>query len=103
MYSLVFYVPETHLEVVKDAVFAVGGGQIGDYEKCCWQTLGQGQFKPTANATPFIGEAGGDVESVDEYRVEMVLKSELKVQVVTALKSAHPYEEVAYHLISIET
>ncbi|TDP01123.1 NGG1p interacting factor NIF3 [Marinomonas balearica] len=103
MYSLVFYVPETHLEAVKSAVFAAGGGQIGDYEKCCWQTLGRGQFKPSSSANPFIGEAGGDLEYVDEYRVELVLKPEFKAQVVTALKSAHPYEEVAYHLIAVET
>jgi len=68
MYQLVFYVPETHVESVKQAVFNAGGGRIGDYDRCCWQTLGQGQFRPLAGSSPFLGKAGS-VEKVDEYRV----------------------------------
>jgi len=56
MYSLFFYVPETHLETVKAAVFAAGAGTIGDYKHCCWQVLGQGQFQPMAGSQPFIGQ-----------------------------------------------
>ncbi|MBM6552155.1 NGG1p interacting factor NIF3 [Marinomonas ostreistagni] len=102
MYSLVFYVPETHLEEVKEAVFAAGAGRIGDYEACCWQVKGLGQFRPSADANPFIGESG-KLESVAEYRVEMVLLAELKEVVVQALQQSHPYEEVAYHLIAVES
>ncbi|MCO4784908.1 NGG1p interacting factor NIF3 [Marinomonas atlantica] len=101
MYSLVFYVPETHLEQVKEAVFEAGAGKIGDYEACCWQVKGQGQFRPSESATPFIGQVG-QLEEVDEYRVEMVLLETLREGVVSALKLSHPYEEVAYHLIPIE-
>jgi hypothetical protein len=43
--STCFYVPETHIDIVKDAVFAAGAGQIGNYEHCAWQVLGQGQFR----------------------------------------------------------
>ncbi|MFD1381802.1 hypothetical protein ACFQ45_00320 [Rhodanobacter aciditrophus] len=102
MYSLVFYVPETHLESVKTAVFAAGAGAIGDYADCCWQVKGEGQFCPASQANPFIGQAG-QLEKVAEYRVEMVLQDELKSGVVAALKASHPYEEVAYHLIRVET
>lgn len=102
MYSLVFYVPESHLEEVKEALFDVGAGAIGDYEACCWQVKGSGQFRPSASANPFIGQSG-KLERVEEYRVEMVLKASLKEAVVSALKQAHPYEEVAYHLIPIES
>ncbi|OUR73390.1 NGG1p interacting factor NIF3 [Marinomonas sp. 42_23_T18] len=101
MYSLVFYVPESHLESVKEAVFSAGAGAIGDYEACCWQVRGEGQFRPNAQANPFIGQSGL-LEKVEEYRVEMVLRASLKDSVVTVLKAAHPYEEVAYHLIKIE-
>ncbi len=58
MYSVVFYVPESHLEAVKTAVFAAGAGSIGDYQNCCWQVLGQGQFQPQAGSQPFIGQPG---------------------------------------------
>ncbi|BFM49507.1 NGG1p interacting factor NIF3 [Marinomonas sp. THO17] len=100
MYSLVFYVPASHLEAVKSAVFAAGAGRMGEYEACCWQVLGQGQFRPNEGANPFLGEIG-QVEQVAEYRVEMVLLEEYKDAVVNALLSAHPYEEVAYHLIPV--
>lgn len=102
MYSLVFYVPTTHLEEVKSAVFAAGAGRMGDYEACCWQVLGQGQFRPIDGAQPFLG-ALGKLEQVEEYRVEMVLLEQYKEAVVAALLSAHPYEEVAYHLVSVTT
>ena len=95
MYKLCFFVPESHLEPVKQAVFAAGGGRIGDYEHCCWQVLGQGQFRPGQGADPFIGTTG-ELETVAEYRVELVCADELIAAAVAALKQAHPYEEPAY-------
>lgn len=95
MYKFCFYVPQSHLEQVKQAVFAAGAGQMGEYEHCCWQVLGQGQFCARSGADPFIGEPG-KLEHVAEYRVEMVCKDELIQQVVAALRRAHPYEEPAF-------
>lgn len=95
MYKLCFYVPESHLEPVKQAVFSAGGGQIGDYDSCCWQVLGQGQFRPHQGANPFIGKTG-ELERVAEYRVELVCRDELIREVVAALRAAHPYEEPAF-------
>ena len=100
MYKLCFFVPESHLEPVKQAVFAAGGGRIGDYEHCCWQVLGQGQFRPGPGADPFIGLAG-KLERVAEYRVELVCEDDLIAGVVTALKAAHPYEEPAYDVLRL--
>ena len=95
MYKLVFYVPESHLDIVKTAVFDIGAGNIGNYDHCCWQTLGQGQFRPLAGSQPHSGEVE-KLEKVAEYRVEMVCRNELIVEVISALKQAHPYEEPAY-------
>ena len=102
MYKLCFYVPETHLEIVKGAVFDAGAGRIGDYDRCCWQVLGQGQFRPLAGSKPFLGSPG-EVEQVAEYRVEMVCERGIIGEVVTALLQAHPYEEPAWDVIAIET
>ncbi len=101
MYTLFFYVPESHLEVVKDAVFAAGAGAIGDYQNCCWQVLGQGQFRPMAGSQPFIGEQD-HLEQVAEWRVEMVVAAACIKPVITALKAAHPYEEPAYAVYRLE-
>ena len=95
MYKLAFFVPESHLETVKTAVFATGAGRIGDYDSCCWQSLGQGQFRPLAGSQPFLGRQG-EVERVSEYRVELVCADDLIHPAISALKAAHPYEEPAY-------
>ncbi|MCY1434856.1 GTP cyclohydrolase 1 type 2 [compost metagenome] len=97
MYKLAFFVPASHVEVVKAAVFAAGGGRIGDYDHCAWQTLGQGQFRPLDGSQPFLGQTG-QVEVVEEWKVELVVADELIVQVVAALKQSHPYETPAYEV-----
>ena len=97
MYKLAFFVPPSHVDVVKAAVFAAGGGRIGDYDHCAWQTLGQGQFRPLDGSQPFIGQTG-QVEVVEEWKVELVVADELIVQVVAALKQSHPYETPAYEV-----
>ncbi|WP_439509342.1 NGG1p interacting factor NIF3 [Marinimicrobium koreense] len=95
MYKLAFFRPESHLETVKAAVFATGAGRIGDYDSCCWQSLGQGQFRPLAGSQPFLGRQG-EVERVAEYRVELVCADDLIRPAISALRAAHPYEEPAY-------
>ena len=95
MYKLVFFVPEAQLETVKTAVFSAGAGRVGDYDSCCWQSLGQGQFRALAGAEPFIGELDR-LEVVAEYRVEMVCADTCIRAAVAALKQAHPYEEPAF-------
>ena len=95
MFKLVFFVPASHVESVKSAVFAAGAGRIGDYEHCAWQVLGEGQFRPLPGSNPFIGSQ--DVlEKVPEYRVELVCADACIAGAVAALKAAHPYEEPAF-------
>ncbi len=98
MLMLCFYVPETHLEVVKTAVFTAGAGKIGNYEHCAWQVAGTGQFTPLPGSKPFIG-AVSSIEKVCEFRVEMVCQEEFITQVKSALLEAHPYEEPAWHVV----
>ncbi|MFT3930301.1 MAG: YqfO family protein [Spongiibacteraceae bacterium] len=101
MYKLCVYVPTSHVEQVKQAMFDAGAGRIGDYDSCCWQVAGQGQFRPLAGANPFIGSQG-NIETVEEYKVELVCEDALIADVVAALKQAHPYEEPAYQVWKLE-
>ncbi len=101
MYKLCFFVPETHAEQVKSAVFEAGGGRIGDYDCCAWQTSGQGQFRALDGADPYLGNVG-EIETVAELRVELVCDENLIRQTVAAMKSAHPYEEPAYEVYAME-
>jgi hypothetical protein len=98
VYKLCFYVPVSHLESVKAAVFAAGAGRVGDYDNCSWQVLGKGQFRPLAGSKPFVGQQD-ELAQVDEYRVEMVCAAQYVKAVVMALQEAHPYEEPAWDVV----
>ena len=93
--------PEEQLQQVKQAMFDAGAGKVGDYDSCAWQILGQGQYKPGKARNPFKGEHGS-LETLSEYKVEMVCAEQYVAEVVKAMKHSHPYEEVAYSVIRIE-
>jgi hypothetical protein len=95
MLSLAVYVPASHLEEVKQALFAAGAGKIGNYDSCCWQTKGTGQFRPLAGSHPHLGRQD-QVEKVDEWKLEMVCEKAVLEPVIAALRKAHPYETPAY-------
>jgi hypothetical protein len=87
-------VPEEARDATRDAVFAAGGGVIGEYERCSWYTAGTGTFLAGEGADPAVGEVGEE-ERVPEYRVEIVVPDEALGAAVDALRAAHPYEEIA--------
>ena len=95
---LVFYSPVESTQDVLAAVFAAGAGAIGEYTECAWFVEGTGQFRPGASANPAIG-AVGDLERLPEHRVEVTFRKALRSHVVAALRTAHPYEEPAFHVI----
>ena len=101
MFKLCFFVPETHLEPVKLAVFDAGGGRIGNYDCCAWQARGEGQFRAREGANPFLGRLD-EVEKVIEYKVELVCSECNISEVIAAMKAAHPYEEPAYDVYRLE-
>ena len=94
-YKLEFYVPETHVAEVKAAVFDAGGGRIGNYDNCCWQCTGTGQFRPCPGSNPFIGSQDV-IEEVTEIKVELICSGEHLQSVIAALKQSHPYETPAF-------
>lgn len=95
MHKLCFYVPESHLEIVKNAVFEKGAGRYAHYDRCCWQVKGEGQYRPLENSTPFIGEKNRISKEV-EYKVEMICEDHLIDEVIKALIQSHPYETPAF-------
>jgi len=102
MYKICYFVPETHLEKTKQALFEAGAGRIGDYDSCAWQCYGQGQFRPLQGSNPFLGSSG-TLETVGEFKVELVCRDDLIKEALAALKQAHPYEEPAYEVYRLET
>lgn len=102
MHKLVFFVPETHKERVKQAVFDAGAGRFEGYDCCSWETLGNGQFRPLEGSQPFIGEQD-KIEQVSEYRVEVICADDQLKTIITALLLAHPYETPAYECWPVKT
>jgi dinuclear metal center YbgI/SA1388 family protein len=98
--KLVTFVPHQHTQQVIDALSAAGAGSIGEYERCAFTTQGQGTFRPGAAANPAIG-VPGEIEVVDEHRVEMVLTRRRRGHVVAALREVHPYEEPAFDVFEL--
>jgi structural hemagglutinin/hemolysin toxin protein RtxA len=101
MYLISFYVPETHVEKVKNALFLAGAGSLGNYSHCAWQVLGEGQYLPLSGSNAFSGEVN-ILEIAPEYKVELVCTKEKIKNAIAALIEAHPYEVPAYQVISMQ-
>ena len=100
LYQITFYVPGEQCEAVKQALFDVGAGILGNYQECSWQVLGQGQFRPLKGSQPFLGDTD-KLEKVQEFKVEMLCEKKVLKQAILALKSSHPYEVPAYSIIEL--
>ncbi len=99
--KLITFIPESHLEKVRTALFEAGAGVTGNYDQCGFSTNGIGSFRGNEATNPFVGEKG-KMHFEKEIRFETVLFSHLKDKVVEALLDNHPYEEVAYDLYTLE-
>ncbi len=99
--KLVTFVPDAHLDKVREALFSAGAGFTGNYDNCGFTAQGKGSFRGGEKTNPFAGEKG-KIHFENETRFETVMFSHLRDSVVAALISSHPYEEVAYDIYSLE-
>ena len=95
--KLVTYVPASHLETVRNSVFAAGGGAIGNYDECSFAVPGEGTFRANSGANPYAGTIG-ERHTADEKRLEFIIELHNEKSILSAMKSAHPYEEVAFEV-----
>ena len=99
--KIVVFVPESHTDVVREAMGKAGAGIIGNYSFCTFSTKGVGRFRPESGASPHIGEVG-KFEEVVEERIETVCVREKLEEVIETIKQVHPYEEVAMDIYPLE-
>lgn len=99
--KLVTYVPVSHADAVRNSLFSVGCGNIGDYDLCSYNSSGFGTFRAGEDTHPYCGEIGR-IHQEEEIRIETVLPEYLKQTVIQSLLKAHPYEEPAYDFVRIE-
>lgn len=95
--KLVTYVPHSHADAVRDALFEAGAGHIGNYSEVSFNANGTGTFKGNEYTNPFVGEQGVRHRE-EEIRVETIYPAIAESKILMALILAHPYEEVAYDL-----
>jgi len=93
--KLVVFVPGSHAEKVREAMFKAGAGHIGNYDACSFNTEGTGTFKANEGAMPFVGELG-QIHNEPEIRIETIVPSHTEKHVLNAIMAVHPYEEVAW-------
>lgn len=101
LFKLVVFVPIDHQERVLQAMFEAGAGWIGDYSHCSFNLEGTGTFLPQEGTDPYIGKPG-QIERVKEMRIETIVPEHLRKAVVQAMLKAHPYEEVAYDVYTLD-
>lgn len=94
--KLTTFVPETHLDQLRDAICEAGAGNIGNYDQCTFQVKGIGTFRPLEGSDPYTGERGKRSEEA-EVRIEVIYPLHSESRVLSAMKKAHPYEEVAFY------
>ncbi len=99
--KLFTFVPTSYAEKVRSAIFNAGGGQISHYSECSFNTEGQGTFKAGQGSTPFVGNIG-ERHTEPEVKMEIIFPAWQENTVCHALVQAHPYEEVAYDIISLD-
>lgn len=95
--KIITFVPRADAGTVRAALGTAGAGKIGEYSFCSYSIIGTGRFLPSDKANPHIGSAG-ELEAVEEERIEVVCVRDQAKAVIAAMKSAHPYEEVAFDI-----
>jgi len=98
--KLFTFVPVAYAENVRSAIFNAGGGHISNYSECSFNTAGQGTFKPGEDTNPFTGQPGIR-HTEDEIKMEMIFPAWRQQTILKALFAAHPYEEVAFDVVSL--
>jgi dinuclear metal center YbgI/SA1388 family protein len=99
--KLFTFVPLEHVEKVRNAIFAAGGGQISNYSECSFNAEGTGTYKAGEGTNPFTGKIG-ERHSEPEIKMEIIFPAWLEKGICSAMISAHPYEEVAYDIVQLE-
>lgn len=99
--KLSVFVPDTHKQEVLDVLFNSGAGSIGNYSDCSFSINGEGSFKANEDANPFVG-AKNKRHLEKESKIEVIIPKHLNQKIISDMLTVHPYESVAYDLISLE-
>jgi hypothetical protein len=98
--KLITFCPVDKAPLVRQSLFDAGAGHIGNYDQCSFNSVGEGTFRPSQHAKPYVGKTG-EQHSESELKIETIYPLHAESAVIKALLQAHPYEEVAYDIIPL--
>ncbi len=98
--KLIVFAPDDAADRVADAMFAAGAGRIGNYTRCSFRSPGTGTFLGEQGTKPSIGRPG-QLERVQELRMETIVPLGHVDAIVRAMRQAHPYEEPAFDVVPL--
>lgn len=100
--KIAVFVPTTHAQKIRSVLAKAGAGKLGDYDSCSFSSKGVGRFRPLKGAKPFVGKVG-EVEEVEEEKIEVLCAREKLKEVLKTIKIAHPYKEPAIDVYPLLT
>lgn len=99
--KLITYVPFSHADKVRESLFEAGGGEVGNYKNCSYNSNGKGTFMGNANSNPYYGKPN-EYKNLDETKIEIIYAKHLEINILNSLNRSHPYEQVAYETYTLE-
>ena len=99
--KLTTYVPIKNAQTLRNSLFKVGAGNIGNYDNCSFNMKGEGTYRGNQNSNPTLGEKG-ELHTEEEIKISVVFESKNENKILATLQENHPYEEVAYEVITTE-
>lgn len=99
--KLTTYVPVDNADAVRNSLFEAGAGNIGKYDNCSFNTIGEGTFRGNENSNPTLGKKGEN-HTVKEVQISVIFESKNESTILNALHKNHPYEEIAYEIVTTE-
>ena len=102
MHKLVVFVPVAQADKLRQVLAETGAGRIGNYDSASFSVRGVGRFRPLAGSHPAIGKIG-ELEKVEEERIEVVVEKSILDKVLKAVQDNHPYEEPAIDVYELKS
>lgn len=100
LYKLEIFLPESHFQAVRQALWSVDAGHIGNYDRCLSWSQVNSCWRPLEGTHPFDGEENV-LSQTQELKIEVCCTAERLNETLAAVKAAHPYEEPVINVLPL--
>lgn len=99
--KLTTFVPVEEANLLRDVLFNVGAGSIGNYKNCSFNINGIGTYNGNEMSNPSKGKKG-ETHFENETQISVTYPKHIEPKVLETLFKNHSYEEVAYEITTLE-